>query len=332
VTATELTDARLVVLCFTDVEGSSRLWRDHPAHMPDVLDALDSVVAASATGHGGNVVKARGEGDSHFVVFPTVSGAVRAAAATQRALAQKQWPGGIEVRIRIALYAGEVRGREGDFVGMAVNRAARLRSVAHGGQVVATAAVADLAADALDDDLSFESLGRHRIRDCAGWTEVFQLCGPALPHDFPPLVTLDTGLPPIATIVMLDVVNASRTAPDGDHRELMTALTALFANAFSAADGQYLKQVGDGCLALFADPDRALAFTRATRMQCATLGVELRGALNLGRVEFAHHEPIGPAIHATSRLLRAAPAGRTVCSEVAATVLGDGDDLVHAPR
>jgi class 3 adenylate cyclase len=128
------------------------------------------------------------------------------------------------------------------------------------------------------------------------------------------------------------MVNASRTAAEGDHRELMTALAALFANAFSNADGQYLKQVGDGCLALFADPDRALAFTRATRAQCATLGVELRSALNLGRVEFAHHEPIGPAIHATSRLLRAAPAGRTVCSEVAATLLGEGDDLVQASR
>jgi class 3 adenylate cyclase len=332
VNGTGRSDARLVVLCFTDVEGSSRLWRDHPAHMPDVLDTLDAVVAAAATGHGGNVVKARGEGDSHFVVFPTVSGAVRAAAATQRALAQTQWPGGIEIRIRIALYAGEVRGRDGDFVGTAVNRAARLRSVAHGGQVVATAAVADLAADALDEELCFQSLGRHRIRDCAGWTEVFQLCGPALPHDFPPLVTLDTGLPPIATIVMLDVVNASRTAADGDPRELMTALAGLFANAFSGADGQYLKQVGDGCLALFADPDRALAFTRATRVQCAALGVELRGALNLGRVEFAHHEPIGPGIHATSRLLRSAPAGRTVCSELAAALIGEGDDLVIGSR
>ena len=332
VTAPKTSDARLVVLCFTDVEGSSGLWRDHPAHMPDVLDTLDAVVAGSTTGHGGNVVKARGEGDSHFVVFPTVSGAVRAAATVQRALAQTRWSGGVELRVRVALYAGEVCGRDGDFVGNAVNRAARLRSVAHGGQIVATAAVADLAADALDEELSFESLGRHRIRDYAGWTEVFQLCGPALPHDFPPLVTLDTGLPPIATIVMLDVVDAQRAAREGDSHELMSALAALFAKNFTAADGQYLKQLGDGCLALFADPDAAVAFVRAARADARALGVAVRGAIHLGRVEFAHHEPIGPAIHATAKLMRSAPADRIVCSEAAGSLLHPAEDLVTAIR
>ena len=331
VTTTETTDARLLVLCLTDVEGSSPLWRDHPAHMPAVLDGLDAVVAESATGNGGHVVKARGEGDSHFVVFPTVSGAMRAAAATQRVLAQARWPEDIELRIRIALYAGELHGRAGDFVGTAVNRAARLRSVAHGGQIVATAAVADLAGDTPDDRLCFESLGRHRIRDCAGWTEVFQLCGPGLPHDFPPLVTLDTGLPPIATIVMLDVVNARRAAGVGNHHQLMCALAALFADAFAATDGQYLKQLGDGCLALFADPDRALAFTRTTRAEAKALRLELRGAIHLGRVEFAHHEPIGPAIYATSKLLRSAPADHVVCSEAAMSMLPPLEDLVIAP-
>ncbi len=57
------------------------------------------------------------------------------------------------------------------------------------------------------DDVSFESLGRHRVRDVPGWTEVFQLCGPGLRHDFPSLNTIDTGLPPITAIVMLDVVD-----------------------------------------------------------------------------------------------------------------------------
>ena len=112
----------------------------------------------------------------------------------------------------------------------------------------------------------------------------------------------------------------------------MTALTALFANAFSAADGQYLKQVGDGCLALFADPDRALAFTRATRVQCATLGVAIRGAVHLGRVEFAQHEPIGPAIHAAAKLMRSAPPDRIVCSEAAASLLHPAEDLVIGIR
>ena len=121
--------------------------------MPEVLDGLDAVVAESATGNGGNVVKARGEGDSHFVVFPTVSGAVRAAATTQRGLAHDAVAGRYRGPDPHCPLRGRVRGRAGDFVGTAVNRAARLRSVAHGGQIVATAAVADLAADAPDDAL-----------------------------------------------------------------------------------------------------------------------------------------------------------------------------------
>jgi class 3 adenylate cyclase len=284
---------RLLALCLTDVEGSSPLWREHPAAMPEVISALDAIVTRATCSHGGTVVKSRGEGDSHFLVFPLVSDAVHAAASMQRDLTRATWPDGIELRIRMALHTGEVREHAGDYLGLAINRTARLRSLAHGGQIVASTAVAELTTDLLDDGLAFVSLGPHRVRDFTAWTEVFQLCGPDLPHDFPPLAEL------------------------------------------AAANGQYLKQTGDGCLGLFADPDHALAFVRATQDRASALGVAVRGAVHVGRVEFAHHEPVGDAMIEAVTLLRAAR--RSGCTQVllsaAASLLANpADDLVTAGR
>jgi class 3 adenylate cyclase len=258
-----------------------------------------------------------------------VSGAVHGAAEVQRSLALAKGSDEIALRVRVAVHVGEIHMRDGDYVGTAVNRAARLRSVAHGGQVVAGAAAVELARDMLDADLRFESLGRHRMRDFEGWTEVFQLCGPGLERDFPPLVTLDTGLPPIAAVVVLDCVGAVRIArASGRGPDLGRDLAALFATEFGLAGGEYLKQLGDGCLGLFSDPDAALAFARAKRAGAGRLGIGLRGAIDIGRVEFAHHEPIGMTVYEASRLSRTAPEGRLALGAAAAALFPPGEDLV----
>jgi class 3 adenylate cyclase len=324
---------RLLALCLTDVESSSTLWREHPTVMPDAIAGLDAIVARATCDHNGTIVKSRGEGDSHFLVFPLVSDAVHASATMQRELGRAETSPGIPLRVRMAVHAGEVRAHAGDYLGLAINRTARLRSLAHGGQIVASTAVAELTSDLLDDALELVSLGRHGVRDFPGWTEVFQLCGPGLGRDFPPLVTDESGLPPIATIVMLDCVGASAAARQCGTNAFMGDLTAMFAAEVSAANGQYLKQMGDGCLGLFADPDHALAFVRAARDRAAALGVGLRGAVHVGRVEFVRHEPVGDALFEAVALLRAAR--RSGCNEVvlsatAALLVEPAGDLVTA--
>ena len=249
---------QLLVFLLTDVESSTQHWLRHPQRMPAALDVLDAAVGCSVSPFGGEIVRARGEGDSHFVVFSRASAAVRASAKLQRCLQGAAWPSGAEFRVRIAIHAGEVQRRDGDYAGVAIHHAARLRSTAHGGQVVVSRAIVELLGNSLEDELRFEGLGRHRIRDVPGWTEVFQLCGPSLPASFPPLVTLHTGLPPVTAIVFLDAVGTSRTAegltPD-EERAALGRLAELFAKNFSMCEGQYLKHLGDGCVALFADPE-----------------------------------------------------------------------------
>jgi hypothetical protein len=167
--------------------------------MSDVLDTLDAVVVArqpatAATWWFAAKVTAT---SSRF----DISGAVHAAAADATRACATRVSLSDDRRMLLAVDVGNTQTHLGAFDGEELVRDWRLGTV--------QSATADELAGTISrllelDDLSFESLGRHRIRDCAGWTEVFQLCGPALPHDFPPLVTLDTGLPPIATIVMLD--------------------------------------------------------------------------------------------------------------------------------
>ncbi|MCC6626577.1 MAG: adenylate/guanylate cyclase domain-containing protein [Chloroflexi bacterium] len=104
--------------------------------------------------------------------------------------------------MRLALHTGEAEVRDGDYYGTAVNRCARLRAVAHGGQVLLSQATYDLVQDALPPGASLHDLGAHRLRDLVRPERVYQLVQPGAPSTFPPLRSLDAyphNLPPQLT-------------------------------------------------------------------------------------------------------------------------------------
>ncbi|MET0384741.1 MAG: adenylate/guanylate cyclase domain-containing protein [Polyangiales bacterium] len=328
-----LSSTEILVLFLTDVEGSCYLWENHAPSMLPFLDQLDAVVERVITAHGGVVEKTRGEGDSHFIVFRQASSATRAAAVLQRELAACSWPGDLAPKLRIGLHAGEVQRRGHEYAGIAVNRAARLRAVAHGGQVVASRAVVELVSEPLEPGLAWSSLGPHRIRDLPGWTEVFQLHGVGLPREFPALVTLDTGLPPLAAIVMHDAIGTLQrldALSDPDGEALHGQFSAIFAHAFTGAKGQYIQFLGDGCLAIFADPHAALRFTREVRGAFGQMQMQLRSAIHYGRVQFTLGGPYGRAVARMTSLMRQNSHERIVLSATAAAVLELADDLALA--
>ena len=142
--------AGTVTFLLTDIEGSTRLWETVPDAMEAALDRHNRLVTGVIEGHGGVVVTSRGEGDSFFAVFAGAVAAVEAAGVCQLALNGEAWPAGVTMRVRMGLHTGEARARGSDQLDHApINRCARVKAAAHGGQVLVTNATRDLAGEGL---------------------------------------------------------------------------------------------------------------------------------------------------------------------------------------
>ena len=134
----------------------------------------------------------QGEGDSVVGAFSRASDAVAAALAAQHAFAAESWPDGAELLVRIAVHTGEAQvRREGSYLGHALNRCARIRATAHGGQVLVSAATAALVTERLPPGATLVDLGTHRLKDLGSPEHIWQLAHPDLRLDFPPLRSLE---------------------------------------------------------------------------------------------------------------------------------------------
>jgi class 3 adenylate cyclase len=190
--------AGTVTFLLTDIEGSTRLWEAVPDAMEVALERHNRLVAGVIEGHGGAVVTSRGEGDSVFAVFPGAAAAVEAAGACQLALNGAAWPAGAALRVRMGLHTGEARARGSDRVDHApINRCARVKAAAHGGQVLVTQATRDLAGGRLGGGFGLKRLGEFRLRDLAEPEMIYQLTHADLPADFPPLQAIHAGNLPL---------------------------------------------------------------------------------------------------------------------------------------
>jgi class 3 adenylate cyclase len=170
-----------VTLLLADVEGSTRLWETQPDEMTAAVAQLDRTVCEIVAAHRGVRPVEQSEGDSFVVAFERASDAVGCALQLQRAPLTP-------IRLRIGVHTGEVQLRdESNYIGPMVNRAARLRDLAHGGQTVLSGTTHDLVVDRLPADAWLMDLGTHRLRDLPRPERVVQLCHPDLRVEFPPL-------------------------------------------------------------------------------------------------------------------------------------------------
>ncbi len=188
-----------VSLLFSDIEGSTVLLSRLGAAYADALDGQRRVLRASWADQGG--IELGTEGDSFFVAFPTAIGAVGAAADAERELAVYPWPAGEQVRVRVGIHTGSPMVHDGGYVGMDVHRAARIAGAAHGGQVVLSAATAELVGGGLPGGVGLRDLGSHRLKDLPMPEHLFQLTIEGLRSEFPALKALGaaSSLPVSAT-------------------------------------------------------------------------------------------------------------------------------------
>ena len=236
---------------FTEVEGSTRLWEESPDVMQHAMPRHDELLRDAVESHDGFIVK--NTGDGFHAVFATAHDAVTAAVAAQPALLADEWNIAETVRVRMGIHTGEAEFRDGDYSGSAVNRAERLMSVAHGGQIVVSTATEELLHDALPEKYGFVDLGEHRLRDLGRPERLFQVPHPDLGREFAPLRTLDAfprnNLPaPVDSFVgrraeLADVLDALRdsrlvtlTGPGGSGKTRL-ALEAATAALASFRDG-----------------------------------------------------------------------------------------------
>jgi class 3 adenylate cyclase len=182
-----------ITFLFSDMVRSTRLVADlGPAVFRDVLERHNGILRSTFAAHGG--IERGTQGDSFLVMFREAPTAVAAAAAAQRELHAVDWPGGADVRVRMGLHTGIGTLGGDDYVGLDVNRAARIAGTAHGGQVLLSESTRVLAEASLAPDLTLRSLGEHSLRDINRPERLFQLVIEGLESDFPPLATPQTAV------------------------------------------------------------------------------------------------------------------------------------------
>jgi predicted ATPase/class 3 adenylate cyclase len=170
-----------VTLLLADIEGSTRLWETDPEEMTDAVARLDRILTDLVGWHSGVRPVEQGEGNSFVVAFARATDAVTCALKLQQAPLAP-------IRLRIGVHTGEVRLRdEANYIGPTINRTARLRDLAHGGQTVLSGVTEELVFDQLPAGAWMTDLGTHVLRDVARPERVAQLCHPDIRNEFPPL-------------------------------------------------------------------------------------------------------------------------------------------------
>ncbi|MBW4036345.1 MAG: adenylate/guanylate cyclase domain-containing protein [Proteobacteria bacterium] len=150
----------------------------------------ESLIGRIISESGGRVFKSAAT--RSYAAFASVGPAIAAALELQRAFIALGPNDGIALRAGIHAGLAELVGN--DYVGAALNRAARLAAIAHGDQVLISAAAARMVdAAELPDFATIDRLGWFRLRDLLEPEAVHQLTHPDLRADFPPLRSLDSG-------------------------------------------------------------------------------------------------------------------------------------------
>ncbi len=173
-----------VTLLMTDMEASTALVRKLGDGYGALLNDVRGVVRTAVLQASGREIDARA--DEFFGVFERPAAALEAAVAVQRALGDRAWPDGIQVRVRVGIHSGRPTLTDVGYIGLAVHATARLCAAAHGGQIVLSAATMAAVGKSAPAGVRFRSLGRHRLPGLPDAEMLFQVTAPRLRASFPP--------------------------------------------------------------------------------------------------------------------------------------------------
>jgi predicted ATPase/class 3 adenylate cyclase len=188
-----------VTFLFTDIEGSTTLWEQHSVEMRSALQRHDAALRQAIETSAGSIIKTTGDGV--VAVFPSAKDALAACVSAQHALqvagsearassgVSSGQPQPVALKVRMGLHTGVAELRDGDYFGTPLNRAARVMSVAHGEQILLSAASAELVRGDLPDGVTLREMGEHRLKGLLHPERLVQVVVPGLRADFPPLTS-----------------------------------------------------------------------------------------------------------------------------------------------
>jgi len=167
---------------FTHIKDSTLRWEEDPTAAAEELRIHDAIVRSAIERHGGYVFGT--DGDGMRAAFSTPANAAAAAIESQEHLRDD---GAMDGAVCMAVHTAEATERDGTYSGNEVNRAARLLSLAHGGQVL----VSDVTEALLRNRVVLRPLGENRLHGLRGRMSVYQLMADGLRADFPVLRDVD---------------------------------------------------------------------------------------------------------------------------------------------
>jgi len=179
-----------VTFLFTDIQGSTKLWREHPEAMKRSHARHNAILQNAIETNNGYIFQIIG--DAFCAAFHKAGDAVKAALQAQAELTSEAWGEAI-IKVRMGIHTGEAELKEdGQYNGyMTLSRTQRLMSAGHGGQVLISLASEELIRDDPPPNIELHDLGERRLKDLIRPKRIFQLVAPNLPSEFPPLKTLD---------------------------------------------------------------------------------------------------------------------------------------------
>ncbi len=320
--------AGTVTLLFSDVAGSTALVKSLGEGYGAALATHRDLLRQAFAEHGGREVDT--QGDSFFVAFARAPDALAAAVAAQRALSGYAWPGDVPVVVRIGLHTGEPHRAEHGYTGVAVHRAARICSIAHGGQVLLSRATAGIVDDEELPDVALRDLGEHPLKDFERPERVFQVVADGLPAEFPPLrVDQQAPLTGTVTIVVIEGRRMMRLAdevPAEQFGSLLAEYQRLLREVLEGMGGREVEVAFDSAIAAFATARKAVAAAIAAQRAVATHDWPggSRPAISVGlHSGEAGIGWVGPAASLGSQLCDIAEGGQIVLSQATAALLED---------
>ena len=178
-----------VTFLFTDIEGSTKLAREHPETWETARTRHHAILRGAIESNNGYVFQIIG--DAFCVAFHTASDGLIAAIDAQRKLQTEDWEE-MPIKVRMGIHTGKAEIQEDDeYHGyLTMSKVQRVTSVAYGGQVLLSNATAELLHGELPKDIVLRDMKEHRLKGLLDPERLWQVIAPDLRQDFPPLQSL----------------------------------------------------------------------------------------------------------------------------------------------